>query len=52
MTDRDAAVDADDARGHRFYSSSDRTIKEDITPVVSEEQTEDDVEGHGITRKF
>lgn len=35
----------EDVEGHKLYAGSDRNIKHDVSPVVSEE-TDDDVEGH------
>ena len=40
----------DDTEGHR-YSTSDRNVKHDVQPVVSDESPEgDDTEGHGTLR--
>jgi hypothetical protein len=50
MTDRTppTADNEEDVQGHKFYSSSDRDIKHEVTPVVSEEQAAEDVAGHRI----
>lgn len=42
MTHHTPNMDNDeDVEGHRIYSTSDRTTKQDITPVVSEEEAEE-----------
>ncbi len=40
----------DEVEGHRYYSESDRTIKHDVTPVVSEESA-DDTEEQGAVKE-
>ncbi len=38
-------ADRDDVEGHRIYATSDRSIKHDVAPVVSEEEPHHDTEG-------
>ncbi len=44
--DKIAHETEDEVEGHKIYSGSDRNIKHDVSPVVSEELPEDEVEGH------
>lgn len=51
MNKRDTTGPIDqDVEGHRSYSSSDRTIKDDVEPVAWE--SEQDTEGHGVRVRF
>ena len=46
MNDEQTHQHEDDTEAHRFYS--DREVKHDVQPVVSEEQDADDTEAHRV----